>query len=173
MREARRRTPEARYEGRESIALAFIAGLQRLPPRQRAVLLLRDVAGFSAAEVAEMLKTTTGSVAGMLGHARATLNRYVPANRELPPLRGSERERELLRRFEHALLARQGDRRARVVWTRANGQPACGLYLEDGDAAVLRCASVIVLTLERDRIARLSRFADPAISARLGLPPTL
>jgi hypothetical protein len=45
--------------------------------------------------------------------------------------------------------------------------------VEDRDAPVLRCAGVIVLTLERNRIARLSRFGDPAIPARLGLPPTL
>jgi RNA polymerase sigma-70 factor (ECF subfamily) len=94
--------PEARYEQKEAIALAFVAGLQHLPPRQRAVLVLRDVLGFSAAEVGTMLETSEASVNSALQRARATLEARLPAARDRAPLPRSARERGLLEQFAEA-----------------------------------------------------------------------
>lgn len=95
--------PEARYETRESVSLAFCAGLQHLPPRQRAVLVLRDVLGFRAAEVADMLETTESAVTSALKRARATLGAQLPdADREKAPLPGSAHERRVVEAFARA-----------------------------------------------------------------------
>lgn len=91
--------PDARWESKESISLAFIVALQRLSPRQRAVLLLRDVLGFRAAEVADMLSSTEDSVNGLLRRARATLSE---ARRDAPRP-DTDREREVADRFAEAL----------------------------------------------------------------------
>src|SRR5436305_3380650 len=69
--------PEARYETTEAISLAFITALQLLPPRQRAVLVLRDVLGYRASEVAKMLDATQESVQSALKRARATVDNYL------------------------------------------------------------------------------------------------
>jgi RNA polymerase sigma-70 factor (TIGR02960 family) len=205
--------PDARYETHETVALAFVTALQRLPPRQRAALVLRDVLGYRAAEVAAMLDTTEVSVNSALQRARATLDAQTPPARERAPLPSSAFERELVGRFADAFengsveqmiglltddawvtmppepfeyqgldaiagffaqaFASRGDRTDRLVPTRANGQPAFGHYIGDSHAAVVRGVGVIVLRLEGDRIAQLTRFGGPALLARFGLPRTL
>ena len=96
--------PDARYETRESVGLAFVTGLQHLPPRQRAALVLRDVLGFHTAEVAEMLDSSEAAVKGALQRARETLDqRRPPGGPEHAPLPRSARERELVARFATAV----------------------------------------------------------------------
>jgi RNA polymerase sigma-70 factor (TIGR02960 family) len=98
--------PDARYEIRETVQLAFIAALQHLPPRQRAALVLRDVLGFHAAEVADMLDTSVDSIKSALKRARVTLDqRRPPIDRLRCPLPDSPGERELVRRFADAFQA--------------------------------------------------------------------
>src|ERR1700747_1120613 len=92
--------PDVRYETKEAIELAFIVGLQHLPPQQRAVLVLRDVLGSRSAEVAEMLDTTETSVNSLLRRARAAFESRLPAvARERAPLPNSMAEREIVGRF--------------------------------------------------------------------------
>jgi RNA polymerase sigma-70 factor (TIGR02960 family) len=205
--------PEARYEARESVELAFIIALQGLPPRQRAALVLRDVLGFRIAEVAEMLDTSEASVKGALQRARAALEaRPLSADREQAPEPDSARERQLVGRFvdafqsgdidgmvslltDDALLTMPpepleyqgreaiaailrfaaGLRAApvRLVPIRANGQPAFGCYVEDAHGAIARPWSLIVLTLEGDAIAAITRFGDTGVFPHFGLPRTL
>jgi RNA polymerase sigma-70 factor (ECF subfamily) len=205
--------PAARYERKESVALAFVTGLQHLPPRQRAALVLRDVLSFPSAEIAEMLDTSEASVNSALQRARATLDQRRPASPERAPLPASPRERELLARFaetfergdipalvelltDDALLtmppqplewqgreaigaflaerfATHTGRRARLVPTRANGQPAFGHYIDDAQAPIGRFYGILVLDLDGDRIAGLTRFGDTAILPYFGLPRTL
>jgi RNA polymerase sigma-70 factor, ECF subfamily len=138
--------PDARYETRESVGLAFVAALQHLPPRQRAALVLRDVLAFHTTEVAAMLESSEASVKGVLQRARATLDQRVPPRgRERAPLPRSARERELLGRFVEAV--ERGDTASVVslltddAWVTMpsepyeyQGRPAIARFLEDRQA---------------------------------------
>jgi len=203
--------PEARYEQAESISLAFVTALQLLPPRQLAVLILRDVLGFHASEVAGMLDATVASVNSALKRARASLQRRWPAaaDREPPPASGSPAEDAIVAKFVSAyesadldaLVALLTDdvfmsmppmpleyegrdvvaqfcallfgagREYDVAVTRANGQPAIGVYLR-APAGVSHGTGLITLALAGDRIWAMTRF-ETSLFPRFGLPPSL
>jgi RNA polymerase sigma-70 factor, ECF subfamily len=91
--------PDARYELREAVRLSFIAAIQSLPPRQRAVLLLHDVVGWSAAEVADLLDGSVASVNSLIQRARATLDARLPEGRTSVTSSPTDRQRALLDRY--------------------------------------------------------------------------
>jgi RNA polymerase sigma-70 factor, ECF subfamily len=98
-------SPEARYEMREGLELAFVVALQHLPPRQRAVLILRDVLGFSAGEVAALLESTVPAVNSALQRARDTAATRIPRKSQQVELRllGTDGVRDLARRYADAI----------------------------------------------------------------------
>src|SRR5829696_1755332 len=203
--------PEARYERTEAVSLAFVTALQVLPPRQLAVLILRDVLGFHANEVAGMLDSSVESVTSALKRARAGLQRRMPpaADRERAPAAGSPFEDAVVAKFVRAwesadldaLVALLTDdafvsmppmpfeyegrdvvarfcaslfgagRRFDLVPTRANAQPAFGVYLRT-TAGVRHGVGLYVLTLTGDRICAMTRF-DNSVLPWFGLPRSL
>lgn len=182
--------PEARYTAREAIELAFIAALQRLPPRQSAVVVLCDVLGYPLGEAATMLDTTPTAVKGLLQRARASLGEH----RGTPPEPGSAQEQQLVRRFADAFAADDIDTLIELLTDDAwlamppapheyHGTAAIAAFLRtsadwradrpqllrptraNGQPAFAcyiseRPAGLIVLTLDGDRIRGITRFLE-------------
>jgi RNA polymerase sigma-70 factor (ECF subfamily) len=123
-------SPEARYEQRESVELAFIAALQHLPPNQRAVLILREVLGFSAKEVAETLGTSVASVNSALQRARQSADERLPEQSQQQTLRalGDEGLREVVDGYVDA-------------WDRGDVERVVAMLTEDANFAMPPLAS--------------------------------
>jgi RNA polymerase sigma-70 factor (ECF subfamily) len=138
--------PEARYEQAESISLAFVTALQVLPPRQLAVLILRDVLGFRAGEVAGMLDSTVESVNSALKRARAGLQRRLqaPADREPPPAAGSSAEDALVARFVSAYESADVDAVVALLTDDVfMAMPPIPLEYEGRDVVARFCAGIL------------------------------
>jgi Sigma-70, region 4 len=162
-------------------ARPLVTALQLLPPRQRAVLILRDVLGFRASEAAGILDCTEESVTSALKRARAAeagnVDELVTLLTEdawlvMPPVPVRYQGRELAARFWSATAFRPG-RSARLVPTRANGQPAFGLYIRDPQAPVAHANGILVLTLAGRQISAVTGFPDKSALRIFGLPGTL
>jgi RNA polymerase sigma-70 factor (ECF subfamily) len=137
--------PEACYEQTEAISLAFVTALQVLPPRQLAVLILRDVLGFHANEVADMLDSTVESVNSALKRARASLQRRQPPaeEREPAPAPGSPSEDAIVAKFVRAYES--GDLDALVALFTGDvflSMPPIPLEYQGRDVVARLCASI-------------------------------
>ncbi len=203
--------PAAIVGSRESVRLAFVAALQHLPAKQRAVLVLREVLQWKAQEVADAIGSSTAAVNSLLQRARAQLQEVSPQEETLlepedPMLR--EQLRQYINAFERydvdaiakmftteaiwemppftgwyrggpsiaALIKEQcpaekaGD--MRLIETSANGQPAVGLYMREGDG-VHRPFQMHVLDVTQDGVAHVVCFFDLSLFEKFGLPTEL
>jgi RNA polymerase sigma-70 factor (ECF subfamily) len=160
--------PEARYEAREAIELAFIAGLQDLPPRQRAALVLRDVLGYPTTEVAALLGSSEAAVKGALQRARATLDEHRTATARPP----AGRERELARRFAEAFEADDIDGVIALLTADAwlTMPPAPHEYQGAAAIAAFLGASTAWHGVRRFRLVPTRANTQPAFACYLGIP---
>jgi RNA polymerase sigma-70 factor (ECF subfamily) len=206
--------PEEHAVAREHISIAFMVALHRLPPRQRAVLLLRDVLGWPASEVAALLNTTVAAVKSALHRARALLadqraasdadhvwpldsvaqtqlDAYVrawhaadiaalvrllaeDATYSMPPIPAWYRGRETIRALMlRTVFSTPSQRRWRLLPTRANRQPAFGLYLRADTPACYSAYGIQLVTLHDGLIADVLTFRDPSLFPYFNLPMTI
>jgi RNA polymerase sigma-70 factor (TIGR02960 family) len=138
--------PEARYEQTEAISLAFVTALQVLPPRQRAVLILREVLGYHANEVANMLDSTVESVNSALKRARASLQRRLPptGEREPPPAPDSPAEQALVAKFVRAYESADVDALVALLTDDIYvSMPPIPLEYQGRDVVARFCASIM------------------------------
>ena len=164
--------PEARYEQTESISLAFVTALQLLPPRQLAVLILRDVLGFHANEVADMLDSTVDSVNSALKRARASLQRLRPpaADREPPPASDSPSEDAIVAKFVRAYESADLDALVALLTDDVfMSMPPMPFEYEGRDVVARFCASLIGSGRRFD-LMRTRANGQPAFGAYLSAP---
>jgi RNA polymerase sigma-70 factor (ECF subfamily) len=204
--------PEDAVVARETIELAFLAAIQHLPPRQRAVLIMRDALEWSANETAAVLEMSVAAVNSALQRARGTMREQLPARHEWTTAAGAdEAERSLLQTYMEAferhddrqLVAllredvrlampphptwyegreavaaflagvafRPGSEAHRFVPTRANRQPAFGVYR--GEGANARPFAINVVGIESGLVVDMHFFKYPELFPAFGLPNTL
>ena len=164
--------PEARYEQTESISLAFVTALQVLPPRQLAVLILRDVLGFHADEVADMLDSTVESVNSALKRARAGLQRRLPpaADREPPPAPDSPAEEAIVARFVRAYESADLDALVALLTDDVFvSMPPMPFEYEGRDVVARFCASIFGAGRRFDLVPTRAN-GQPAFGAYLRAP---
>jgi RNA polymerase sigma-70 factor (TIGR02960 family) len=164
--------PEARYEQNESISLAFVTALQLLPPRQVAVLVLRDVLGFHADEVADMLDSTVESVNSALKRARASLQRRrAPAvEHEPPPASASPSEDAIVAKFVRAWEAADVDELVALLTEDVFvSMPPMPFEYEGRDVVARFCARLFRAGRRFD-LVRTRANGQPAFGAYLRAP---
>jgi RNA polymerase sigma-70 factor (TIGR02960 family) len=164
--------PEARYEQTESISLAFVTALQVLPPRQLAVLALRDVLGFPASEVAELLGSTPDSVNSALKRARASLERrwLKPTPLEPPPARGSRSENAIVGKFVNAWESADLDALVALLTDDAFMSMPPMPFEYEGRAAVARFCASIFDSGRRFELVSTRANGQPAFGAYVRAP---
>lgn len=208
--------PETQYSIRESVRLAFLVALQSLPPRQRAILILRDVLDWRAKEVADQLDITVSAVNSALHRARATLNRHYQGEKPvevqntgidetthrlldqylqawesanvtalvallkkdaaftMPPSSSWYRGRADINLFLGTVIfGGQAANQWRLQPTRANAQPAFGLYKFDPEIEKYRPFAIQVLTLGDTQVADVTNFLNPMLFSVFNLPAEL
>ena len=192
--------PEARYDQREAVELAFIAALQHLPGTQRAVLIVREVLGFSAAETAELLDTTVASVNSALQRARKAVEERLPERTQQATLRslGDERIREIVESYVETVIEMLAEDATFAMppnteWYR--GRAAIADFLPRGPLSMRRhfvpirangqlafgtycwedgrwrANAIHLIDLRRDgSIAEMTAFLDRTVFRKFGLP---
>jgi RNA polymerase sigma-70 factor (TIGR02960 family) len=165
--------PEARFEATESVSLAFVTALQVLPPRQLAVLVLRDVLGFQASEAADMLGSTVESVNSALKRARAGLRRRRPpraADREPPPAADTRSEDAMVAKFVSAYESADLDALVALLTDDVFiSMPPMPFEYEGRDAVARFCASLFRAGRRFD-LVRTRANGQPAFGAYLRAP---
>jgi len=164
--------PSARYEQREAVELAFVAALQHLPGNQRAALLLFDVLGFSAAEIADVMATTTASVNSALQRARATVEARVPERSQQETLRTlpAGRARQVVAEYTAAFDAGDVDRLLALFTADATWSMPPLPHWYRGRAAQTEFADLVAMRCGSWRVVPTTVSCQPGVATYLQVP---